>query len=105
VWRFIDVPEGVWVAVGPKAELFEPLVRALVGELEAAGGDDGRVEVYEPPEVPGVGFRAEVIEARVRIVGERYPGGVDRWASRIEDLDALVSAGVQWARPRSVTSR
>jgi hypothetical protein len=94
-WRFIDVPEGVWVAVGPKAELFEPMLRALVGELEGAGGD-GRVEVYEPPEVPGVGFRAELIEARVRIVGERYAGGLDRWASRIEDLDALVSAALQW---------
>lgn len=95
VWRFVDVPEGVWVAVRPKAELFRPLLTELVNALEMAG-DAGEVKLYVPPEAPNLPREAELLEARVRIVGERYPIIAEKWASRIADLDALVSAGIGW---------
>jgi len=52
-WSIAPVPGGVMIVVGPKADFFEPMLRALVQDLDACGLD-GRMDLFERPAVPEV---------------------------------------------------
>ena len=94
-WSIAPVPGGVMIVVGPKADFFEPMLRALVQDLDACGLD-GRMDLFERPAVPEVPFHVDLVTARMRVEGERYGYHRDSWSSSLIALDALIAAGVDW---------
>jgi hypothetical protein len=95
-WNLAKVPEGVLLTVGEKCGAFEALLQRVAAELER-DGVTGALDLYELPEVPRPPSLTDLVEARLRVNGERAPQGYYyRWAADREALWRVASAGARW---------
>jgi hypothetical protein len=95
-WNMAKVPEGVMLTVGEKCGAFELLLKRVAEDLEKKGLT-GAFDLYELPEVPRPPKLTDLVEARLRVRGERVPQGYrHRWAAEPQALWRVASAGVGW---------
>jgi len=95
-WNLAKVPEGVMLTVGEKCGAFELLLKRVVEELER-DGVTGSFDLYQLPEVPRPPKLTDLLEARLRVSGERVPQGYHfRWAADSDSLWRVASVGARW---------
>jgi hypothetical protein len=95
-WNLAKVPEGVMLTVGEKCGAFELLMRRVVHHL-GEDGVTGSFDLYELPEVPRPPKLTDLLEARLRVNGERFPQGYHYgWAADRESLWRVATAGLGW---------
>jgi hypothetical protein len=106
-WDVTPVAEGALVFGGRKSDDGEAVLLAIVADLDGRGVS-GKLDLYALPEAPlrpaGIG----VIDASLRIVGQRVAGpGRSQWSADRDALERVVEAATHWclgARPdRAVT--
>ena len=94
-WGLAKVPEGVLLRIGEKCGAFELLLKGIVDDLER-GGVTGAFDLYELPQVPQPPSLVDLVEARLRVNGERVPYYNYRWAADREALWRIVGACARW---------
>jgi hypothetical protein len=95
-WDLAKVPEGVMLTVGEKCGAFELLLKRVAADLEGQGLT-GSFDLYELPLVPRPPKLTDLLEARLRVNGERFPQGYHyRWEADREALWRVAVAGVGW---------
>jgi hypothetical protein len=106
-WSVTPVPEGALLIGGRKSDAGEEVLQGIVDDL-GRHGVSGKLDLYVLPEVPSAPAGIGVIEASLRIAGQRIPGrGRPRWVPDRDALERVIQAGTNWcleARPdRAVT--
>jgi hypothetical protein len=106
-WEVTPIPEGALLFGGRKSDDGEALLVALVAELDRRGAR-GRLDLYATPEAPAPPVGLGMIDAGLRVIGEREPGRArSRWIANRDAYERVVRAATDWclhARPdRGVT--
>ena len=95
-WSLAQVPEGVMLTVGEKCDAFELLLNQVADELEREGLS-GSFDVYALPDAPRPPKLTDLVEARLRVNGERVPHGYRHaWMADGEALARVSTAGARW---------
>jgi hypothetical protein len=106
-WDVTPVAEGALLFGGRKSDDGEAVLHAMVADLDRQGVS-GRLDLYALPDAPGRPAGIGVIDASLRIVGQRVAGpGRSRWSADRDALERVVEAATHWCsgvRPdRAVT--
>ena len=101
-WDVTPVPEGALLFGGRKSNDGEAVLLGIVADLDRHGVS-GRLDLYALPEVPSRPLGIGVIDASLRIAGQREPGpGRARWSADRDAFERVVEAATHWclrARP------
>jgi hypothetical protein len=106
-WDVTPVTEGALLFGGRKSDDGEAVLHGIVADLDRHGVS-GKLDLYVLPEAPGRPAGIGVIDASLRIVGQRVAGpGRTNWSADRDALERVVEAATDWclgARPdRAVT--
>jgi hypothetical protein len=98
-WRAMVVSGGVLLYVGGEPDDFEGLIGLIVEGLQARGVS-GRLELFESSRVAEIPASMPLVEARLRVRGERYDhlgrGQRYAWRADADALRELVIAAGRW---------